>query len=315
MSNLTSFFFKIKDTKFEKCLAPKEKCENAAIRAHTVQNSRILELLSSKDNHLIGFKLKCFADKAPIFIYDKVPRDEATTFKGLCSLHDAKLFKPIDTQKIDLNNKEHCYLFAYRAVIRELHSTIESTRKFQSAYLEIEKPDQNKNALIGTAGTIATENLMNSYEIYKYKIKYDFIYEYKLYEYINHFSIAFDMQRPTIAVSSMFLVNDINNDEGEPLRIVLNIFPLSHEKTIVLFSWLSHENEAAKLKLINILSSEGDYRKYLVSKLVLRYCENLVISPEYFLSWSDRKKYIVKQFFEKNTGKEWEFDDTDVFLF
>lgn len=43
---MLSSFFKTDKAEFNKCLEPSMKCENKAIRAHSVQNSRILENLT-----------------------------------------------------------------------------------------------------------------------------------------------------------------------------------------------------------------------------------------------------------------------------
>jgi hypothetical protein len=126
---------------------------------------------------------------------------------------------------------------------------------------------------------------------------------------------ALENQRPSIAASSMFSVDNMRNSEDEPLRIVINILPISTEQTIVLFSWLSHEAEAAKAKLGQIFLATGDPRKYEISKLILEYCENFVISEQYYSTWSEEKKLIIKQYFEQNLQAKWEIDDPNLMLF
>jgi hypothetical protein len=314
-NDLRSFFFKTKDEKFNICLAPKGECKAKAIRAHTVQNSRALELLVSKDNHVIGLEIRFSENKGPEFIYKRIPRDSATTFTGLCSEHDAKIFKPIDTQKIDTSNEEHCFLLAFRAVMRELHATIDVASKYQQTYYKIEEPYKYPSKPIGISGIEATKSLINSYETYQYKFKYDFIYEYKAYEYIEDFSIIIENQKPSVAASSMFSVDNMKNSEGDTLRIVINILPISTEKTIVLFSWLSHETEAVRTKLGHIFLATGELRKYEISKLILEHCENFILSEEFYLTWSEEKKSIIKQYFVQNLQAKKEINDQNLMLF
>jgi hypothetical protein len=40
----------------------------------------------------------------------------ASTFTGLCSPHDAEIFRPIDTENFNPRSQEHLFLIAYRSV-------------------------------------------------------------------------------------------------------------------------------------------------------------------------------------------------------
>ena len=55
-------------------------------------------------------------------IFKSVGRNDATTFTGLCSEHDRRMFEPIDKATINVLDEEHLFLFAYRSVLRELHA-------------------------------------------------------------------------------------------------------------------------------------------------------------------------------------------------
>lgn len=48
MTNQAARFVKVQKAAYSRCLAPSMDCEEAAIRAHSIQNSRILELLQSE---------------------------------------------------------------------------------------------------------------------------------------------------------------------------------------------------------------------------------------------------------------------------
>jgi hypothetical protein len=62
---------------------------------------------------------------------DSAGRNEASTFTGLCSAHDADLFRPIDTRELDVNDREQFFLLAYRSVTREVHAPL-LARRFDS---------------------------------------------------------------------------------------------------------------------------------------------------------------------------------------
>lgn len=294
-----SHFFNIKGFKIVKCLFYEGSCNNEAIKAHSVQNKRVLELLASKNNHVINIEIKFKKDTTPEFIFKPISRHKATTFTGLCQPHDTELFKAIDKGLIEIKNIEQCFLFAYRAVLKELHSNLSAAYQYQSTYIEIENPSENQKEP-QAAGIATITHLVNSMETYEYKSRYDLIHEKKQFKNLKHYSFILENQMPTIAVSSLYSVDNMTNSEGETLRIVINILPTSKNKIIVIFSWLPHESKSAKIHLNNIIASSGELRKYEISKLILRYCENFVISPSYFETWSDEKKEKVIEYFEKN---------------
>ena len=309
-----SHFFNIKDFKIVKCLFYKGSCNNKAIKAHSVQNKRVLELLASKNNHVINIEIKFNKDTTPEFIFKPISRHKATTFTGLCQTHDTKLFKAIDQGSIEIKNIEQYFLFAYRAVLKELHSNLSTAYQYQSTYIEIENPTENQKEP-QAAGIAAITHLVNSMETYEYKSRYDLIHEKQQFKNLKHYSFILENQIPTIAVSSLYSVDNMTNSEGETLRIVINILPTSKNKTIVIFSWLPHESKSAKIHLNNIIESAGELRKYEISKLILRYCENFVISPSYFEAWSDEKKEKVIEYFERNLVELWDIEDPDLILF
>src|SRR5689334_1962604 len=90
------------------CLSPDGGCTEDAIRAHSVQNSRMLEALQ-ESGHVIAPRLDLSVTGARVS-FERTGRNQATTFHGLCSAHDTALFSPIETQDIDLGNPQHLFL-------------------------------------------------------------------------------------------------------------------------------------------------------------------------------------------------------------
>ena len=79
-------------SKYEMCLGPDNECEGSIIRAHSVQNSRVLELIQ-ESGHVIMPRLVSSFDRGAGFRFESVGRNEATTFTGLCQKHDRELLK------------------------------------------------------------------------------------------------------------------------------------------------------------------------------------------------------------------------------
>lgn len=81
-------------------------------------------------------------------------RNNATTFTGLCADHDADLFRPIDTNEIDLSSDEHLFLLSYRAVLKEAYMTRKSAIDTQLTYQRgIEGGLLPKRCTLRTRGT------------------------------------------------------------------------------------------------------------------------------------------------------------------
>ena len=62
--------------------------------------------------------------------------------------------------------------------------------------------------------------------------------------------------------------------------------------------------------------ASGDYRRYLLSKLVLRNCDNFVIKPSYFATFSEDKKKTITRFFGDTVfSDEPTFEHPHLYLF
>ena len=63
-------------------------------------------------------------------------------------------------------------------------------------------------------------------------------------------------------------------------------------------------------------AASGQYQLYELSKLILRRCENQVISPGHYESFSSRQRQAIEEYFRKNTGEhEFNAENPEIFLF
>ena len=310
-----SSFIGIDNSNFEKCLEPSFRCTNRAINAHSVQNSKILNNLV-RNGHVIGFKRTISYLDGPKLDYRLIGRNPATTFAGLCSQHDEQIFRPIEKSEINLSNSEHLFLFAYRAAYRELHATMASAIKLQCAYQERIRMGLDPKNTPTNAGILATERFMISYKTHLYKSKLDIAFSKRYFNLLTHKILVFDdMDQSTIAVCSLFSVDQIIIGY-DALRIHLNVLPINPKKTIVIFSFLNENASHAQIFLNRILKSNGEYQRYELSKIILKSCENFVLSPSYFETWSANKKVIIMEYFEKTILKtDITFESPELYLF
>ena len=226
-----SLFFKTNSWRFNKCLDPSMTCESKAIRAHSIQNARVIDLLEH-DGHVVTPRLKVIKTE-PSIEFDLVGRNEASTFTGLCGEHDAKLFALIDKQEVDLANPEQLFLLAYRSVTRELHAVMQGAGRLQSAYLSRVKRGLDPRDAPSGSGLIATQHLMKAFLTYQYRAKhFDRALDRLQFDAIAHDVIWLNEQSPCLAVSSLFSLDELwDAADDDIVRVVLNVFPLDERRT------------------------------------------------------------------------------------
>lgn len=311
-----SIFEQLK-TGFDRCFWPGGKCRNKAIRAHSIQNAGVLDLLC-KNGHLFVPNVGLEIDSGPFFKFEEIGRNKATTFTGLCDKHDNKLFEVIDKNDFSSSNILGLFLIAYRSVLRELHAKMKAGVDIQSHYsrgVELGKfnPEVRDQPMM-----MATMALAEAYMFYLYKFQYDQIYLKNDFDKIEH-KVEFiaDIQ-PSVAVSSVYSYIDnmrLSKDTKDPKCIVLNIFP-QNNGLYVIFSFIKrHRNHL--LPYINKFHKQEKYYKlYLLSKLILTHCENIVLSPNFYRTLSEARLEAIKKYFMGNMlGKKIDYEDYNLYLF
>lgn len=311
---LLSSLFKIDKAGFRRCLEPTMQCEKPAIRAHSIQNSRVIDLLA-QDGHVVGFTYRVDAKAGPSIQFDLIGRSEASTFPGLCADHDREIFAPIDTQGIERTNSQQLFLLAYRAVVRELHATMEAAVKIQSGYLKRVDLGLSPGDQPSKVGMHAVARMVISYETFLYKAKYDEVLLRKAFDSIFHDVILLEEQPPTIAASALFSIDELRV-EDDVVRVALNILPQKDNRTMVVFSYLPRDACLARSSLERILKSVGHYQKYELSRTLLNICENFLIAPAYFSTWTERKKSVIRDYYVTTIREsDLSFNDEDLYLF
>ncbi len=294
-NEMMEYFFQANKWQLNRCLAPGMTCEGTAIRAHSIQNARVLDLLC-KDDHVVGPTRRIDKDKGPQIYFDKIGRSKASTFTGLCSDHDSKLFLPIDTAPFDPTIEEHLFLVAYRAVVKELHAVMDGAIKIQSAYQKRVQVGWDNGDVPNPAGMLGVEHMMNAYLTHLYKERFDSALAQSQFDCISHSVIRLTHERPTIAVGTLYSVDNIIMDD-DVLRLSLNVIPISQTETVVVFSYPKEHSAQALTHLGRVLLANGFYQKYELSRIILNSCENFILSPDYFESWPEPKTSAIVDYF------------------
>lgn len=308
---LRNRIYRLQAAEFSKCFWHEAKCEQPAIRAHSVQNARVLDLLV-RDGHLVGFTRR-MAPTGPQIDFGLVGRHRATTFGGLCAQHDEELFGPLDRGPFDPENPHHLFLVAYRAVHREFHAACAAGWRLQMGYQQRVALGFDSGNAPSPAGLLATDRMIRAYDTYEYKQEVDAAFDAGDYGAFVHDVLALETE-PTIAVCSLFMQGiEVN---GVPARIALNVLPLAPTRTVAVCSYLIRDARTGRATLDRVLDSAGMHQKYELSRRVLNFCENMVVAPAYFDRWSDRKKAVVRDYFVQTIhAEDPSFEDPDLMLF
>jgi hypothetical protein len=314
MNELKNLIYTQLSKKYNKCLWPKSDCTKDCINAHSIQNSQILDQLAS-NNHVVMAVAKQNLNTGPEIEFKQVGRNQATTFTGLCQKHDSELFRPIDINEFDVSNQQQKFLIAYRSVLRELHTRIKAAIDLQTFYqksVELGKCDPNNLNICN----LVDDKLENARDFYLYKQVYDNIYNSNSFTEIEHECIRIERNCP-LAVSSLFdpIKSIMWLKRPEPKFIVLNVFPQKKD-TIILLSYLRSNQKDLRPHANEISNASGEYQLYILSKTILRYCENFVISPQHFNLFSQQKIDAIKNFYLATlTQLDLDHNDENLMLF
>ena len=245
--------------------------------------------------------------------FDWVGRNNATTFAGLCARHDNDIFREIDDHIPDHCNPEHLFLLAYRSVLRELHAVIQNAIRIQLTYQKRVEIGVSPGDAPCQAGLLATAYVINAYESYEYKRQFDQVYLSQGWNELHHEVIRLADQRPTVAVSAMFSLDEV--EAPETPRATLNIYPAGQDVIAVVSSTAADRPYVAPL-VSRIVTAEGHYQKYLLSRLVLQRTSNFVLAPSHFDTLTATQKQAMCQYFVDTFIDDYDDrDDHNLYLF
>ena len=300
--------------KYEICLYPGTECASSAIAAHSVQNNGILDRLA-EGGHVISPRIQiALSDEPPKYKFERIGRNKATTFTGLCGKHDTELFKPIDTSPIDLSSAEHLFLLAYRSVLKEAHATRKSVMDTQGLYKLGAKYGQYSLDAPSEPGMLAVEQMINAYLVEETKRHFDSAYLATNWVALRHTILPLKTP-PCLAVSSMLSMDLYSTHADGPAYVALNVFP-HDDYTVSVFSCLAEDKIQMAERFGTLFAASGPYQLYELSKLMLQRCENLVIAPRHYDSFSSRQRQAIEEYFCKNTGgHEFKVESPEIFLF
>jgi hypothetical protein len=292
-------FFELRKQGYSRCLHYSMDCQRDAIRAHSIQNVKVLDLLQ-RENHVIVPKPKIVEGNA-IAEFGLIGRNQASTFTGLCAEHDTELFKLADTLPLDTGNNKQLNQYAYRALMREFHTCVEAGGRFFALEADNIKNGITKANTPNAAGIAAIEFSMKAWRVFRYRARnFDTPMLEGKDSPVEHHVILLENQTPTVAVSSLFGVGQEQNNDI--VGVMLTVTPTSANKTVAIVSYASSQSEAVKKGLPNLFDVDTD-KKTALSETILQRVENFVLAPMFYDAWTEEKKKNVQKFFNASVAE------------
>lgn len=304
----------------KECIHPdKANCRGKIIKAHSIQNNRILNRLSEK-GMVIMPQAK---NDNPFNLMNEYGKNRATTFSGFCQKHDL-YFQPIEIDKFDYS-ANHIFLYLYRAFAYEYHKKHETLN-----FLNYKSDsDENKSLPI-------SEDLRNAIQssTKEFKVEKDAVDKAILDSNMDVFeSIVwrFDKEINFAASGAVIIEKDLEGKLLQDIKseknlnhLIFSIFP-EDNYSIAVFGILNKEDNPLHKLIFQLKDLTEVQRKNYINYLIPIATENLVISPS---SWERtdvnfKEKFldnfidIYRMFeaigFERNTG--YQIDDQGYDLF
>ena len=266
-----------------RCWAPLVDCKNPPIRAHSIQNSRILESL--QENGVVSKIGEVVRDKETYLAFENVGRNKATTFRGFCAEHDAALFKVLDEEPMGALSKRQKALLTWRAISHEMADKMAIGSNFQNQYAKAIARGEASADEPHPFGmeAIAWMKVLHDFFIYRQRHLDGYITgqadlkEYRLKHYILKGTGAI------VAASSFFTF-----EKTEQAYMAFNVYPWDGD-THVLFGY-SREHTRLAAPLARSILTKGQVDEAKLSALIIGRMHNFVLKPSVVSSWTDQKR-------------------------
>ena len=271
----------------KQCLHPNpEECDEKIIKAHSIQNNRILKRISTNGEVYMPLS----KNNLPFVTIDRYGRKVASVFTGFCKKHDKILFQPIEDRKFT-KTEEQTFLYTYRTFAYEYHRKLEVNN-----FLEIMSQKTNHRHDNQLGFELAIKDFLLD------KKEFDNLIQNKCFNFL--INRVWEFEGEVKFAGSCFYSpkkdfegKRIQNAENvnEPLsHVFLTVFP-QEGKTYAIISWLKKDELLFKSYGFSLDKLNNNERRNFISNELLRSGENIAINPESWDSLSKEKKELFLQ--------------------
>lgn len=272
------------------CMYSNEDCHKEIIKAHSIQNNKILSKLAS-DGHvyIADFNQNKFGGVD----LKKKGRNEATTATCFCKYHDAELFKDIELREYEYQQKQN-FLYAYRAFSKYYYDRIEGLEDSRKMF----KVSPNMMLSMGMAERIkGLEKSVEENDVLK--ATFNAALQNEKYDEVQTITITLDYEVGFATAYMSPIAYDLKGNQisdvwslSERMKnIYVSIFPESG-KTYILISWLQEDSGFMFEELKNQFKEIENNKEILLQTLnnmVACQSDNVVFSKKLLDKWGEGK--------------------------
>lgn len=262
-------------------------CTKNIIRAHTISKHKHLDQITS-DGHILEFD-KFSDDSAASDKMKLTGRRAATTFTGLCDKHD-QIFQPIDELDYDNTNEKQIFLFALRALLKEIFSKRHSIQLYSKIISDGFIPATNDlESFLKTQKSIDahSENFLKPFLKGFKNNDYSFLETISFHFSIKSQCVVSSMFDPTFNLN-MEMIQDPRELDDKAKILFLNVFSENNNSHVILSSFKSDKLITEHFNKILTLSS--DIQQNIINNMIVRNTEVLCINPNFWDSIPKNKK-------------------------
>lgn len=279
------------------------ECKGDIVQAHTLSKKSMLSKVA-ENGHVFAPPIANIMKQN--FTLKKVGIQDATVFKGFCSIHDKKLFECLDDEPFVCSDKQ-LFMLAYRSICREyfkLDLTLQRLPKPQNFEKIHGKSNQKFNQNIHDIA----ETLRVNQESFQYlKEKMDGFLLKESWNELQSKVLIFKIDdKPNIAATGAFIpqfdmdgkslgneqLKDWKKSEQNYGIVAVSIIP-TEKYYLVIFSYIP-EMENATQSLIKSVERQSN-KSLAIFNLILTRIENFVLRPSWYDSLTDDEKNLLNQ--------------------
>ena len=235
---------------------------------------------------------------------------EASTFPGLCSRHDATLFQPID-QSLEQPTPEQLFLLSYRSVLREQYIGRWSEKMLSKTLSLAIKARMPRSYIVFMLAHLHRAHWSNR-RMDAVAVFYAKLHEQKIFEGGVIPLTGKNIRPLPFAVSAFF--EPVFNPDGSRIPpgigpdvgpfLTLNVVPHA-EKSIAVIMYPLQFREVLQ-DFLQQFRPPINERVFVgrVWENALRYCENIVVAPEYWEAVPETIREEIVRFYN-STSHAW----------
>lgn len=286
------------------CMHPQASptaCSQQIVNAHSISRSSTLNSIA-EDGHVMQFhtSLQLLIKHGGRLKAQRIGVHQASTFTGLCHLHDCSTFSLIDQQITNLTT-EHIFLLAYRAVCKEFF--------VKKAAMELSKFSKELDRGKDTSAQRLIQQFSYHRELglragmrdlINQKEAYEKVLRHKNFDAISSFVIYLDHAPNLVCTVGFtpevdFKGNRLQTyDLSKPIDMLTCSIVITPKGAAVVFAWLFEINQACT----QIINSLDDMKTHLLPSAIVRllfeHSENLFFSESWWNGLDDKAKLQIE---------------------